>query len=126
MAISAKGVTSIKFGARRVLGGKLKKRPPNAVATRLASDTGLAGFHAGASLLRVHDLRTNILKPNSFSLSAGEAVAVRGPSGAGETLLLRAIADLYPNEGLVTLDGPPRELRRRYWRHEKRLDVLRP
>ena len=30
---------------------------------------------------------------------------MRGPSGAGKTLLLRAIADLDPNEGLVTLDG---------------------
>src|ERR1700720_40120 len=45
----------------------------------------------------------SILKPASFSLSAGEALAVRGPSGAGKTLLLRAVADLDPNEGLVTL-----------------------
>jgi len=33
---------------------------------------------------------------------------VRGPSGAGKTLLLRAVADLDPNEGLVTLDGRDR------------------
>ena len=33
---------------------------------------------------------------------------VRGPSGAGKTLLLRAIADLDPNEGLVCLDGRDR------------------
>src|ERR1700732_1983221 len=50
----------------------------------------------------------SILKPASFSLSAGEALAVRGPSGAGKTLLLRAVADLDPNEGLVTLDGRDR------------------
>ena len=31
-----------------------------------------------------------------------------GPSGAGKTLLLRAVADLDPNEGLVTLDGRDR------------------
>jgi phosphate-transporting ATPase len=55
-------------------------------------------------MLEVRDLRTNILKPASFSLSAGECIAVRGPSGAGKSLLLRAIADLDPNEGLVTLD----------------------
>jgi putative ABC transport system ATP-binding protein len=30
------------------------------------------------------------------------------PSGAGKTLLLRAIADLDPNEGLVRLDGRDR------------------
>jgi putative ABC transport system ATP-binding protein len=56
-------------------------------------------------MLQIRDLRTSILKPVSFSLSAGEALAVRGPSGAGKTLLLRAVADLDPNEGLVILDG---------------------
>jgi len=59
-------------------------------------------------MLQVCDLWTNILKSASFSLSAGEAIAVRGPSGAGKTLLLRAIADLDPNEGLVGLDGRDR------------------
>jgi len=56
-------------------------------------------------MLQVRDLRTAILKPASFALSMGECIAIRGPSGAGKTLLLRAIADLDPNEGLVTLDG---------------------
>ena len=41
-------------------------------------------------------------------MSAGECIAIRGPSGAGKTLLLRAIADLDPNEGLVCLDGRDR------------------
>src|SRR5213595_3783033 len=61
-------------------------------------------------MLQVRDLRSRILKPASFSLSAGEALAVRGPSGAGKTLLLRAVADLDPNEGLVTLDGRDRSI----------------
>ncbi len=61
-------------------------------------------------MLQVRDLQTSILKPASFSLSAGEALAVRGPSGAGKTLLLRAVADLDPNEGLVTLDGRDRSI----------------
>jgi phosphate-transporting ATPase len=59
-------------------------------------------------MLQVRELRTNILNPASFSLAAGECIAVRGPSGAGKTLLLRAIADLDPNDGLVTLDGRDR------------------
>jgi phosphate-transporting ATPase len=45
----------------------------------------------------------------SFDLGAGECVALRGPSGAGKTQLLRALADLDPNEGAVLLDGTPRE-----------------
>jgi phosphate-transporting ATPase len=44
-------------------------------------------------------LRTDIIKPVSFELSAGECIAVSGSSGAGKTLLLRAIADLDPNQG---------------------------
>jgi phosphate-transporting ATPase len=45
----------------------------------------------------------------SFDLQDGECVALQGPSGIGKTLLLRAIADLDPNEGAVKLDGTPRE-----------------
>jgi len=65
-------------------------------------------FKPGRPLLSVRDLRTNLLKPASFTLSAGECVAIRGPSGGGKTLLLRALADLDPNEGLVCLDGRDR------------------
>jgi putative ABC transport system ATP-binding protein len=78
------------------------------VAATAAVEGGLAAFQTGVPMLQVRDLRTNILKPASFSLSAGECIAVRGPSGAGKTLLLRAIADLDPNEGLVTLNGRDR------------------
>jgi putative ABC transport system ATP-binding protein len=59
-------------------------------------------------MLQVRDLHTSILKHASFTLSAAECIAVKGPSGAGKTLLLRAIADLDPNQGLVTLDGRDR------------------
>jgi putative ABC transport system ATP-binding protein len=73
-----------------------------------ADEARLVASRAGAPMLQVRDLRTSILKPASFSLSAGEVLAVRGPSGAGKTLLLRAVADLDPNEGVVTLDGRDR------------------
>src|SRR5436190_23756094 len=73
-----------------------------------ANKVGLAALNPSVPMLQVCDLQTSIIKPASFSLSAGEAVAVRGPSGAGKTLLLRAAADLDPNEGLVTLDGRDR------------------
>ena len=65
-------------------------------------------FQTDAPLLQVRDLRTKILKPASFSLAAGECIAVKRPSGAGKTLLLRAIADLDPNQGLVRLEGRDR------------------
>lgn len=41
----------------------------------------------------------------SLTLETGECIAVSGPSGAGKTLMLRAIADLDPHEGTVFLDG---------------------
>ena len=82
--------------------------PRNGVATMAAHDADLAVSNAGTPILQVCDLRTNLLKPASLSLWAGECIAVRGPSGAGKTLLLRAIADLDPNEGLVTLNGRDR------------------
>ena len=45
----------------------------------------------------------------SFDLQDGECVALQGPSGVGKTQLLRSIADLDPNEGMVKLDGTLRE-----------------
>jgi phosphate-transporting ATPase len=65
-------------------------------------------FPIDAPLLQVRDLRTKILNPVSFTLARGECIAVKGPSGAGKTLLLRAIADLDPNQGLVSLEGRDR------------------
>jgi phosphate-transporting ATPase len=73
-----------------------------------ANEADLSAFHAGLPILQVLDLRTNVLKPASLSLWAGECIALRGPSGAGKTLLLRAIADLDPNEGLVCMNGRDR------------------
>jgi putative ABC transport system ATP-binding protein len=61
-----------------------------------------------APLLQVCDLRTKLLKPVSFTLARGECIVVKGRSGAGKTLLLRAIADLDPNQGLVSLEGRDR------------------
>src|SRR6516164_5377853 len=84
--------------------------PRNGVATMAAHDADLAVSNAGTPILQICDLRTNLIKPASFSLSAGECIAVRGPSGAGKTLLLRAIADLDPNEGLVCLEGRERSM----------------
>ena len=45
----------------------------------------------------------------SFELNDGECIALQGPSGVGKSLLLRAIADLDPNQGAIKLDGTLRE-----------------
>ncbi len=47
--------------------------------------------------------------PVDLALADGECVALSGPSGSGKSLLLRAIADLDPNDGRVSLDGTQRE-----------------
>ncbi|MHA1599789.1 MAG: ABC transporter ATP-binding protein [Alphaproteobacteria bacterium] len=60
-------------------------------------------------MLHVRALTRPGLEPLDFDLADGEALAVLGPSGSGKTLLLRAIADLDPNEGQVSLDGISRE-----------------
>ena len=60
-------------------------------------------------MLRVRGLAFIGVGPVDFDLERGECVALTGPSGSGKTLLLRALADLDPNEGRVTLDGAARE-----------------
>ena len=60
-------------------------------------------------MLEVRALSRPGLAPVDLDLAAGEALALLGPSGSGKTLLLRAIADLDPNQGRVALDGEDRE-----------------
>ncbi len=60
-------------------------------------------------MLEVRALSRPGLAPLDLDLAAGEALALLGPSGSGKTLLLRAIADLDPNQGRVSLDGRLRE-----------------
>lgn len=57
------------------------------------------------SILSINQLAVLDIQPASFVLQAGECVGLSGPSGEGKSLLLRAIADLIPHSGQVTLDG---------------------
>ncbi len=59
------------------------------------------------SRLRVESIRSHGVGPVDLSLDRAECVCVSGPSGAGKTLLLRALADLDPHEGEALLDGKP-------------------
>ncbi len=52
--------------------------------------------------------RLPMLQPTSFSVPAGECGVIMGRSGAGKSVLARAIADLDPNEGDVLWRGQSR------------------
>jgi len=62
--------------------------------------------------LRFKRLATKLIGPISFDVAAGECLALMGASGAGKSLLLRAIVDLDPSTGNVMVgvharDGMP-------------------
>lgn len=50
-------------------------------------------------MLSISNLRSRLFGPIDLEVAAGECVAIVGASGAGKSLLLRAIVDLDPNEG---------------------------
>jgi len=59
-------------------------------------------------VLTVRNLAVNGIAPFDLDIEAGECVALTGASGSGKTLVLRALADLDPNQGDVTLGGAQR------------------
>jgi len=58
--------------------------------------------------LSVRNLKRLSLGPLDIEVASGDIVALTGPSGTGKSLLLRAIADLDPNEGEFSLGGVER------------------
>lgn len=78
-------------------------------------------------MLRVEQLNIMSLPPLTFSVPAGECLAIEGPSGIGKTRLLRAIADLDPADGYVFLDGGERrEMPADRWRARVRYAAAEP
>ena len=59
-------------------------------------------------MLKIEALSRAVLKPVSLEVPDGICVSIRGASGSGKSLLLRAIADLDPCSGRVSLDGTDR------------------
>jgi len=56
--------------------------------------------------LRVRHQTREVLRELSLEVRRGEVVALMGPSGAGKTTALRAVAALQPfQEGAITVDG---------------------
>jgi ABC-type iron transport system FetAB ATPase subunit len=58
-------------------------------------------------VLDVRQLVTRHVGPIDLSIGAGECVCIRGPSGSGKSLLLRALADIDPHQGEIYLDNAP-------------------
>lgn len=58
-------------------------------------------------MLELRAVSVRHVGPVDFGVDAGECVGLSGPSGAGKTLLLRAVADLEPHGGDCLLDGAP-------------------
>ena len=61
-------------------------------------------------MLEVKNLHRPGLNPVSLRIETGECFALMGLSGSGKSLILRAIADLDPNEGMVKANGASRAL----------------
>ena len=61
-------------------------------------------------MLVVKDLKRLTLGPVNLTLAPGEVVALCGSSGSGKTLMMRALADLDPCDGQVSLKGVDRSL----------------
>jgi putative ABC transport system ATP-binding protein len=75
----------------------------------MSSDSDAAAVLAAHNIgkkVSSHEGSLTILSGVSFSIAAGESVAVVGPSGAGKSTLLALLAGLdLPSEGYVMLNG---------------------
>ena len=60
-------------------------------------------------LLYVRGLLTSVVRCADLEVRAGQCLALTGASGSGKTRLFRAIADLDPSTGEVSLAGKLRE-----------------
>ena len=102
-------------------------RAARIVPGRQLASTAASSASTRAPLLEVRGLTRPALRCGYLAVAGGECVAVTGASGAGKTLLLRAIADLDPNDGEVSLAG---ESRRRMpapqWRRNVMLVAAEP
>jgi len=55
--------------------------------------------------LSVENLCFSGMEPVSFKVGPGQCAGLTGPSGSGKTRLLRAVVDLIPHTGEISLNG---------------------
>lgn len=78
-------------------------------------------------MLKVEKLAIPGMPLLSFEVAAGECLAIEGPSGAGKTRILRALADLDPAGGYVFFEGAERgEVTATEWRRQVRYVSAEP
>jgi ABC-type iron transport system FetAB ATPase subunit len=78
-------------------------------------------------VLKVERLAIAGLPNLSFEVAAGECLGIEGPSGAGKTRILRAIADLDAAGGYVYFEGAERsEMPAALWRRHVRYVSAEP
>lgn len=71
----------------------------------MGSDRTESTQRAATPRLEARALRRGPLRVDRLQLAPAEVCGLAGPSGAGKTLLLRALADLDPHGGELLLDG---------------------
>ncbi|HHL22116.1 MAG TPA: ATP-binding cassette domain-containing protein [Aliiroseovarius sp.] len=59
-------------------------------------------------MLRISGLATGLIGPIDLTVRPGRVLLLTGPSGSGKSLFLRAIVDMDPNQGQVSLAGRDR------------------
>ena len=70
----------------------------------------VAGALAFKGISFAYPEREVVLEDVSFSVAAGQTVALVGPTGSGKTTVIRLLLRFYdPRDGSVTLDGEPLE-----------------
>jgi ABC-type iron transport system FetAB ATPase subunit len=57
--------------------------------------------------LNLENLQIEHVGPVNLTVNSGEIICISGSSGAGKSLLLRAIADVLPHKGDARLDDTP-------------------
>ncbi len=70
-------------------------------------------------MLHLSHVSVGLLHDLNLTVEAGQVVCLSGPSGSGKTRLLRALADLDPHEGRISLnDDHQSEMPASQWRRQ--------
>lgn len=104
--------------------GRGLKQPGTA---RVGEETGAAAMRMAGTGLAARRGGRSVFENLSFSVAAGQLLAITGPNGAGKSTLLRLIAGLVrPAAGTIVLDPPARDGMAAEIHYLGHLDALKP